>query len=245
MGLSTPFVTARAGAACLLLAGCSASAGTSSPKPSPSPSATAALEASPSPSATPSSTPIAAPQATAPPTLTALCAPNSTEFAWQVTSQETLSNYNVDLSINASASFPIEETSALQPYTFDTPNAGAYTLIQTRWDSTPAMVSDGTEANRERCTTPTLTVTTTCAILGALPDGGVTFTGGVEGMLFEMYGPETKGSFPSLGPLSTDANGDGSNGSLDAGAYEYGYVAPGSGSRTIDGSFTIAECPPA
>jgi hypothetical protein len=133
----------------------------------------------------------------------------------------------------------------LQPYTFDTPNAGAYTLIQARWDSTPAMVSDGTGANRDRCTTPTLTVTTTCAILGALPDGGVAFTGGVEGMLFEMYGPETKGSFPALGPLSTDASGDGSNGSLGARAYEYGYVAPGSGSRTIDGSFTIAECPPA
>jgi hypothetical protein len=151
----------------------------------------------------------------------------------------------VDLSINASASFPIEETSATQPYTFDTPNTNEYTLIQARWDSFPSFVSDGTEANRYPCVTPALTITTECAYADALPDGGMLFTGGVEGMLFEVYGPETRGGvFPSYEVIPTDATRGGGDGTLVAGSYKYAYVVPGREPGTIDGSFTIGTCPP-
>lgn len=92
------------------------------------------------------------------------------------------------------------------------------------------------------CPTPKLTVTTACAFPGAFPDGYVAFTGGIEGMLFEIYGPETKGSFPLLGPLETDATGGANDGSIGAGSYEYAYVVPDSGPGTIDGSFTVAAC---
>ncbi len=156
-----------------------------------------------------------------------------------------LADYNVDVSFNASATFPIEETSETQPYTFDTPSGGANSLIQARWDSYPSLVSNGTEADPYPCVTPTLTLTTSCAYRGALPDGDLSFTGGVEGMLFEIYGPETHGgAFPSYGEVPTDATGSGDDGSVAAGSYEYSYVAPGSQTHTIDGSFTIGTCPP-
>ena len=73
----------------------------------------------------------------------------------------------------------------------------------------------------------------------------MSFTGGVDGMLFEIYGPETRsGAFPSYGSVPTDATGGGDDGSVGAGSYEYAYVAPTSQTHTIDGSFTIATCPP-
>src|ERR1700733_14194140 len=238
MKVSMGFVTACAGTACLLVA-CAAS-----PKPTPSPSATASLAATavPSPTATPSSatTPTSSQPPSGPPVITALCAPNSTEFAWQVSTSDTgLADYSVDVSFNASATFPVEETSATQPYTFDTPNGGANSLIQARWDSYPSLVSNGTEADPYPCVAPTLTLTTSCASRGALPDGDVAFTGGVEGMLFEIYGPETHGTFPSYGSVPTGAPGGGDDGSVGAGSYEYSYDAPGSQTHTIDGSFTI------
>jgi hypothetical protein len=92
------------------------------------------------------------------------------------------------------------------------------------------------------CPTPKLTVTTACADPGGLPDGYMAFTGGIEGMLFEIYGPETKGSFPLLAPLETDATGGANDGSIGAGSYEYAYVVPDSGPGTIDGSFTVTAC---
>ena len=155
-----------------------------------------------------------------------------------------MANYNVDLSLNAGGTFPLEETSATQPYTVDTPNSGAYTLILARWDSSPSFVSNGTNADHYPCVTPTLTVTTTCAYRGALPDGGGWFTGGVEGMLFDIYGPKTHGgAFPSYEVIPTDATRGGDDGSLVAGSYEYAYVVPGSETHTIAGSFTIGTCP--
>jgi hypothetical protein len=88
----------------------------------------------------------------APPILTALCAPNPRELAWRVSFGEPESSYNVDLSFNAGATFTMEEKSATQPYTFDTPDASQYTLILVRWDSYPAAgVSNGTNADPEPC----------------------------------------------------------------------------------------------
>jgi hypothetical protein len=107
------------------------------------------------------------------------------------------------------------------------------------------LVSNGTEADSYPCVTPKLTITTSCAYRGALPDGDVSFTGGVEGMLFDIYGPEThSGAFPSYGFVPTDATRGGDDGSVAAGSYEYAYVVPGSQTHTIDGSFTIGTCPP-
>jgi hypothetical protein len=74
------------------------------------------------------------------------------EFAWRVSFGEPESNYNVDLSYTAGATFTTEETSATQPFTFDTPNSPDTTLILLRWDSFPsAGVSDGTNADRDLC----------------------------------------------------------------------------------------------
>ncbi|HVC41698.1 MAG TPA: hypothetical protein VND54_06955 [Candidatus Saccharimonadales bacterium] len=117
--------------------------------PTLAPTVTPTPTASPTPTPTPAFVP-----PTAPPTLTALCAPNSTEFAWQVSFGETESNYNVDLSFTAGATFPVEETSATQPYTFYTPNAPDEQLILVRWDSYPSLVSDGTNADSDLCQTP-------------------------------------------------------------------------------------------
>src|SRR5579863_5111266 len=103
--------------------------------PTPAPTVVSTPIATPTPTATPTST-MTPP--TVPPTLTALCAPSPLEFAWQVSFPEPESNYNVDLSFTAGASFTQEETSATQPYTFDTPNALGRQLILVRWDSYPA-----------------------------------------------------------------------------------------------------------
>jgi hypothetical protein len=120
--------------------------------PTAAPTPTPTLE--PTPTATPTPTPGATPPS-GPPVLTALCAPNSSEFAWQISFGEPESNYNVDLSFNAGATFPVEETSATQPCTFDTPNAPDQQLILVRWDSYPSMVSNGTNADSTPCATPT------------------------------------------------------------------------------------------
>jgi hypothetical protein len=62
------------------------------------------------------------------------------------------SDYNVDLSFTAGATFTTEEKSATQPYTFYTPNALDQQLILARWDSYPAAgVSAGTNADRNLC----------------------------------------------------------------------------------------------
>jgi hypothetical protein len=127
-------------------------AATATLMPTPAPTPTPTPE--PTPSATPTQTPGATPPS-GPPVLSALCAPNSSEFAWQISFGETESNYNVDLSFNAGATFPVEKTSATQPFTFDTPNAPDQQLILVRWDSYPSMVSNGTNADSTPCATPT------------------------------------------------------------------------------------------
>lgn len=149
------------------LAACGSTvAPTLAPSVSPTLAPTFTPTVAPTPTPTPAITPSAAPTATptppspsGPPVLTALCAPNDTEFAWQISFGETLSNYNVDLSFNAGATFPVKETSTTQPYTFDTPNAPDHQLILVRWDSFPSMVSNGTNADSTLCATATPTAT--------------------------------------------------------------------------------------
>jgi hypothetical protein len=137
------------------LAACGATtASPASPTLAPTVSPTVAPTDTPTPAPTATTTPTPEPitPPTVPPTLTALCAPSPLEFAWQVSFPEPESNYNVDLSFNAGATFTQEETSATQPYTFDTPNALDQQLILVRWDSYPAAgISDGTNADSDLC----------------------------------------------------------------------------------------------
>jgi hypothetical protein len=185
-----------------------------------------------------------------PPTVTALCAPNTAEYAWSVSSNEALSNYDVLVSFSAGATFDVGESSATQPYTFDTARPGGIgssygEVVNLEWHDDPG-IGMSTPANSDPypCVTPALKVTTECAFANALPDGNVSFGGGVEGMLFDVYGPEAHGSFPSEGPIGTADGGTGVGyGSMNAGSYEFAYVAPGS-KPTIDGSFTVGTCPP-
>src|SRR5579863_3161470 len=124
---------------------------TLSPTVAPASTPTPAPTLVSTPTATPTPTPTMTPP-TVPPTLTALCAPSPLEFAWQVSFPEPESNYNVDLSFDAGATFTQEETSATQPYTFDTPNALGRQLILVRWDSYPAAgISNGTNADSNLC----------------------------------------------------------------------------------------------
>jgi hypothetical protein len=122
------------------------------PTASPTQTDTPAPTETATPEPTPTQTPTSGPPS-GPPILTALCAPSTTEFAWQISSTDTLSNYNLDLSFTAGATFPMEETSATQPYTFDTPNAPDEQLVLVRWDSYPSFVSNGTNADSTLCTT--------------------------------------------------------------------------------------------
>ncbi len=183
-----------------------------------------------------------------PPTVTALCAPNTSEFAWEVSTDETLSDYNVDLSFNAGATFTVEETGATQRYTFYTRRPGGTgssygQVVIGRWHDDPGVgETNGANSNPYPCITPILIMTTECAHAHALPDGGAFFTGGVQGMLFDVYGPETGGSFPADEAITTASDGTGGDGSFVAGSYEYAYVVPG-GKPMIDGSFTIGTCP--
>ncbi len=148
--------------AVVALAACGATAAphaspTLEPTVSPSVASTAVPTDTPTPASTttpvpPTPTPAPFTPPTVPPTLTALCAPSPMEFAWQVSFPEPESNYNVDLSFTAGASFTQEETSATQPYTFDTPNALGQQLILVRWDSFPAAgISSGTNADSDMC----------------------------------------------------------------------------------------------
>lgn len=183
-----------------------------------------------------------------PPTVTAVCAPNTSEFAWQVSTNETLGNYNVDVSLNAGATFPVEETGATQRYTFYTQRPGGTgssngQVVIGRWHDDPEVgATNGANSDPYPCVTPVLLITTDCAYAGSLPDGGAFFAGGVQGMVFDVYGPETHGSFPSDEAITTADDGTGGDGSFAAGSYEYAYVVPG-GTPTIDGVFSIGVCP--
>jgi hypothetical protein len=183
-----------------------------------------------------------------PPTVTALCAPNTAEFAWKVSSSEVLNDYNVDASFTAGASFPVEEFGATQPYTFDTKRPGGTgssygEVVNLEWHDDPGLgMSDPANSDPYTCVTPQLTVTTDCAFKGGLPDGNVSFTGGVQGMLFSVNGPDTDGFSGS--PITTASDGTGVGyGTMEAGSYQYAYVVPGS-KLQVDGSFTIGTCPP-
>jgi hypothetical protein len=185
-----------------------------------------------------------------PPTVTALCAPNTAEYAWKVSSNEALGDYDVDVSFSAGATFGLSESSATQPFTFDTARPGGVgssygQVVNLEWHDDPGIgMSDPANSNPYPCVTPTLTVTTDCSYAGGLGDGNVSFSGGVQGMLFDVYGPEAHGSFPSEGPITTADGGIGVGyASMDAGSYEFAYVVPGS-KPTIDGLFTVRTCPP-
>jgi|HubBroStandDraft_6_1064221.scaffolds.fasta_scaffold00015_133 hypothetical protein len=151
--------------AAIVLAACGSTvASTGTPTPSPTgfstPSSTVGSTPSPTAAPTPTGTPLPLTPPSGPPVLTALCAPSATEFAWRVSFGQTESNYNVDLSFTAGATFTLKETSTTQPYTFDTPNAPGQQLILVRWDSYPsAGVSNGTNADSDLCTaTPSPTL---------------------------------------------------------------------------------------
>ena len=152
------------------LAACGATtASPASPTLAPTVTPTVAPTDTPTPAPTATTTPTPEPitPPTVPPTLTALCAPSPLEFAWQVNFPEPESNYNVDLSFNAGATFTQEETSATQPYTFDTPNALDQQLILVRWDSYPAAgISDGTNADSDDACDPAACA---AALADALP----------------------------------------------------------------------------
>ncbi len=185
---------------------------------------------------------------TMPPTLASLCAPNAAEFAWKVSSSEVLSDYNVNASFTAGASFPVEEFGATEPYTFDTARPGGAgssygQVVLLEWHDDPGIgMSDPANSDPYPCVTPTLTITTDCAYKGALPDGNVSFTGGDQGMLFYINGPGTDGLSNSQIATASDGTGVG-YGTMEAGSYQYAYVVPGSKPK-INGSFTIGTCPP-
>ena len=70
-----------------------------------------------------------------PPVITALCAPNSTVYAWQVSFNESESNYNVDISPTSNFSWPYDEiSSGTQPFDFTTPQSFGHQLYAV-WDS--------------------------------------------------------------------------------------------------------------
>jgi hypothetical protein len=101
---------------------------------------------------------------------------------------------------------------------------------------------------------PTLVLTETCdGTANADYAGTVSFSGGIEGYMFSVYGPGPA-PFNYNAQVTTDANGDGtltpaadpppSLGST-VGTYEYAYAHDGV-SSTILGSFAIVAClPPA
>jgi hypothetical protein len=81
---------------------------------------------------------------------------------------------------------------------------------------------------------PTLTVTETC-------NGIVSFTGGVNGGTFDVFGP---GSTTPRGSSGTSSTGTGSVGPLPIGSYTYTYKYGGdSDHATLTGSFAITGCP--
>lgn len=99
---------------------------------------------------------------------------------------------------------------------------------------------------------PTLVLTETCdSTATAGYAGTVSFSGGIAGYMFSVYGPGPT-PFNYNSRVTTDAHGDGtltpvaspppSPGSA-VGTYEYAY-APDGASSTILGSFAIVACPP-
>jgi hypothetical protein len=78
---------------------------------------------------------------------------------------------------------------------------------------------------------PQVAVTTTCG-------GSVSFTGGIEGYGFSVYGPGSPWNW--FAGVTTSPIGGGTVGPLAPGTYEYAYAATGSG--VVEGTITIAAC---
>lgn len=117
---------------------------------------------------------------------------------------------------------------------------------------TPTATATPTPAPTATPATPTLVLTETCdSTATAAYAGTVSFSGGIEGYVFSVYGPGPA-PFNYNSQVTTDANGDGtltpvatpppSLGST-VGTYEYAY-APDGVSSAILGSFAIVACPP-
>jgi len=89
---------------------------------------------------------------TAAPTVTALCSSTSGKYAWQVSTTQTLSNYNIDYSV-ADAPPWTEVRSTVKTFTVDT--ASSYSKLYPRWDSDQSEVGGAVTADATACPTPT------------------------------------------------------------------------------------------
>ena len=100
---------------------------------------------------------------TAAPTVTPLCNPGSGKYAWEVSTTQTLSNYNIDYAKAVAGPWPgTEVTSPKAPFTFTTPSSLGLQLY-VRWDSSPNQMTAQLTADTTACPTapPTSTPTPT------------------------------------------------------------------------------------
>jgi hypothetical protein len=149
---------------------------------------TLAPTVAPTPTATPSATPTPTP-----PVVTANCAPNSTEYSWTISFSGTESNYNIDLSYNAGATWPDSVASATVPYTITTQrDAGGpgellgYPL-RVRWTDDPGVQSLPANSDSNLCN-PVVAV---LACDPTNPDGGdmVSWTGAGDFTMLRLTPP--------------------------------------------------------
>src|ERR1022692_1343538 len=101
------------------------------PTVEPTLAATPTATPTPTPSPTPTPTPVVVP----PPTIFPLCQSASNRYDWQVSSQTSQDNWNIDYRFSPSGMW-IKLTSSNAAIDFTTPSAAGTTLY-VRWDSYP------------------------------------------------------------------------------------------------------------
>ena len=136
---------------------------------------------------------------TAAPTVTPLCNPGSGKYAWEVSTTQTLSNYNIDYAKAVAGPWPgTEVTSPKAPFTFTTPSSLGLQLY-VRWDSSPNQMTAQLTADTTACPTapPTSTPTPT-AVPTPTPTATPTPT----------PTPTTSSPTPTPTPAPTSSSGD-------------------------------------
>jgi hypothetical protein len=131
--------------------GLAACGSTVTPTVAPTLTATVEPTLAPTPTATPTPTPSPTPTPTVipPPTIFPLCQSASTGYNWQVSSQTSQDNWNIDYRFSPSGMW-IKLTSSNAAIDFATPSAAGTTLY-VRWDSYPGAGTATAQADTTPC----------------------------------------------------------------------------------------------